>query len=83
MYFSVLEEELKGISYGKIFHTHRMLNRRDLQFCYYFIFNISLKFYFFLNFQLHLKILLITRNRRKKDRNKAVIRVLYNKVNPS
>ena len=79
MYFSVLEEELKGISYGKIFHTHRMLNRRDLQFCYYFIFNISLKFYFFLNFQVHLKILLITRNRRKKDRNKAVIRVLITK----
>ena len=49
MYFSVLEEELKGISYRQIFHTHRMLNRRDLQFCYYFIFNISLKFYFFLN----------------------------------
>ena len=50
MYFSVLEEELKGISYGKIFHTHRMLNCRDLQFCYYFIFNISLKFYFLLKF---------------------------------
>ena len=83
MYFSVLEEELRGISYGQIFHTRRMLNRRNLQFCYYFIFNISLKFYFFFNFQLHLKILLITRNRRKKDRNKAVIIVLYNKENPS